>query len=52
MCGSAVTSITADPIASRVPGRQVGFAQIEIDEQLIAGEVPAALVLRHQRDDA
>ena len=28
VCGGAVTSITADPIARRVPGRQFGAVEI------------------------
>src|SRR5215217_7940671 len=32
--------------------RHIGRAEVEVDEQLIARKVPAAPVLRHERDNA
>ena len=39
VCGLALTSSTASaPIASRVPGREVGVGDVQVDVQLVAGE--------------
>ena len=48
VCGSAVTSMIAVPMARRVAGGQVLRAQVEVHVQLIAGERPPLGVLRDQ----
>ena len=52
MCGSALTSMTALPISSRVPGGRLSSREVQIDEELIAGQRPAGPVLRDERDHA
>ena len=52
VCGCSVISMTADPRASRVPGRQVAVAQVHVDEQLIAGQRPAIPRLGDERHGA
>ena len=52
VCGSSVTSMTAEPSAEARARRKILRPQIEIDVELISGKWPAFPLASDERDDA
>ena len=44
LCGLVVTSMTAVPTASRVPAGALSTRQVEVDDQLVAGQLPPVAI--------